>query len=816
MFLPEALRVLQDCELVPVAPRGKRPIADGWELGLSRAALSAIAQERPKANVGMLARHRPAVDIDITDEPCALAVQLAAELELGFAPVRIGHAPKRLLMYRTDTPFRKVKAFLRAPDGSTKNLAGKDWAVEVLGDGQFYVVEGIHPDTGGEFTWNVDRWWEQALPELDEHRARAFLDVLPAYLPQGWDVIKVTGSAQPALILDDDDDRALLALAQQPLDGWDEDRVILDIAPYIDLECHYDDWVKVGQALHHQFEGSDEGFDLWDKMFEESSKYKGPAYGRERWDSFGGYSGRRVTLATLIHETKAPRDAARVASSAATVAQLRARVEAATELATLEVEISRDARGVKMLEVDRESLAVAIRVRVRELGGAIGIGAVRGWLRPARVSRDIEMAAADAPEWAREWVFCANGDKFFSLRNKQLVTAFGFRALYNRHMPVDEDSGERARADTACLESWNMPVVDNLAYVPWAGQVFDMNGCRWANLYREDLVPEIGDAGDAAGLAAVGLMVDHARRMFPDDRERGIFLSWCAWQVQSPGVKVRWAPYLFGVEGDGKSFWAGMVGAAMGMVNVRSVTAKVLESPFTDWANGAALIVLEEMKQHGHNRFDVMNALKPLITNDIAEIHPKGRAPYMAPNTANYLLLSNYMDGAPVTDGDRRYMFLHSAIELDAARSMSSSGYFNRLFGALQAHPGAIRRWLLGYSLHPEFVVDGRAPDTQVRSIVLEAVKPELDSLVEDVIEDEFFGDTLVFSELVTALKLAGATLVSEKNVGASLGRLGYGFMGRQRRDGVRCRVWSRKKLSTQEISEFLSHQKGAVPLVAL
>jgi hypothetical protein len=222
------------------------------------------------------------------------------------------------------------------------------------------------------------------------------------------------------------------------------------------------------------------------------------------------------------------------------------------------------------------------------------------------------------------------------------------------------------------------------------------------------------------------------------------------------------------------------------------------------------------LKQHGHNRFDVMNALKPLITNDIAEIHPKGRAPYMAPNTANYLLLSNYMDGAPVTDGDRRYMFLHSAIELDAARSMSSGGYFNRLFGALQAHPGAIRRWLLGYSLHPEFVVDGRAPDTQVRSIVLEAVKPELDSLVEDVIEDDFFGDTLVFSELVTALKLAGATLVSEKNVGASLGRLGYGFMGRQRRGGARCRVWSRKKLSTQEISEFLSHQKGSVPLVAL
>lgn len=797
MFLPEALHTLRDYELVPVS--GKRPLAQGWEKGLPAQQLQQIAAQRPQANVGLLAKRWPAVDIDVTDTLCAEAVQLAAELELGSAPVRTGQAPKRLMVYRTSTPFKKIKAYLRAPDGSLKNADGKEWAVEVLGDGQFYVVEGTHPVTKQPFSWDVDRWWEQQLVEVSESAVRAFFDALPDYLPSGWEVIKVSGAAQPEA----DDDRALLALAQQPLDGWDEDRIILDIAPYIDIECHYDDWLKAGQALHHQFEGSDEGFDLWDKMFEESSKYNGSQYGRQRWDSFGAYGGRAVTLATLIHETKAPRDAARVAASALDLAQLRDRVTAAADLSTLEIEISRDARKIKMLEVDRESLAVAIRARVRELGGSIGIAAVRGWLRPARVERDIEMAAADAPDWAKEWVFCANGDKFFSLRNKQMVTAFGFRAHFNRMMPVDEDSGERARADVACLEAWNMPVVDNLAYVPWAGQVFEMNGSVWGNLYRDDLVPEADDRG---GQGVVDLVLQHASRMFPDDRERGIFLSWCAWQVQRPGVKVRWAPYLFGVEGDGKSFWASMIGSAMGMVNVRSVTAKVLESPFTDWATGAAVIVLEEMKQHGHNRFDVMNALKPLITNDVAEIHPKGRAPYMAPNTANYLLLSNYMDGAPVTDGDRRYMFLHSSIGLDDARAMSSGGYFTKLFGALQVSPGAIRGWLLGYSLHPEFSADGRAPDTTVRGAVLEAVKPELDSQVEDVIEDEHFDDTLVFSDLITALKLAGATMVSEKHVGAALGRLGYSFVGRHRRDGKRCRVWSKKKLSNKEVAEFLSH----------
>jgi hypothetical protein len=792
-------------ELVPVAPRGKRPLVDGWEAGVSAETLSRVAERHPNANVGILARWRPGVDIDVTDSDCADAIQLAAELELGFAPVRTGQAPKRLMVYRTGTPFRKMKLFLIDPSGSGRNADGKEYAVEVLGDGQFYVVEGIHP-TGAEFTWNVDNWWAEDLAEVTPEQVQAFFDALPSYLPPGWTVGRVSAGAVGG------EDDELLALAQQPLDGWDENRVIDDIVPYLDIECHYDDWLRVGQALHHQFEGSDEGFELWDQIFEGSSKYAGPDYGRVKWDSFGSYRGRSVTLATLILETRDARDAARAEQSRATVVSLRGRVAAATELADLEVEISREARGLQMLDLDREALAVAIRNRVTELGGSIPIATVRGWLRPARTAVASVQGATDAPDWASEWVFCANGDKFFSLKNKQMVTAFGFRAMHNRLMPVDPETGGRLRADVACLEQWEMPVVDNLAYVPWAGPVFDMNGCRWGNLYRDDLIPEVPVVLTAADAEAVKVLEEHARVMFPDERERGLMLSWCAWQVQNPGRKVRWAPYLFGVEGDGKSFWAALVGAAMGHVNVRSVTAKVLESSFTDWAVGAAVIVLEEMKQHGHNRFDVMNALKPLITNDVAEIHPKGRAPYMAPNTSNYLLLSNYMDGAPVTDGDRRYLFLRSAVGLDQVRAMDKGGYFGRLFGVLQTRPGVVRHWLLGYSLHPDFAADGRAPRTEIREAVVEAVKPELDCAVEDLLEDDKMGGTLVFADVLTGLKLRAVQFGSEKAVAAALGRLGYQFTARVRIGDCRARVWSKSLSGYSEaktwVSQYLVGQK--------
>jgi hypothetical protein len=802
MFLPEALQVLQDYELVPVAQADKFPIVKDWEKGVDQATLQSIARRTPKANVGVLARYRPAVDIDVTDQACAEAIELAASLELGPAPVRVGLAPKRLMMYRTDTPFRKMKVFLVDPDGSELGADGKEYAVEILGEGQQYVVGGVHP-SGKAYRWDSETWHEQG-EMISEQDAQRFIESLPIYLPEGWTVSKKRLARSSAA----DDDDGLLSLAQQPLEGWDVDRVVQEIAPYLDIECDYDDWLRVGQALHHQFDGSGEGFDLWDEIFEGSSKYNGRDYGIDKWNSFGKYSGQVTTLASLIFETKPERDKARVAASAASVASLRAKVSAATDLSQLEVDISREARGVKMLEVDRESLAVAIRDRVRELGGSIGLGAVRGWLKP---SRQIVVNNEDMPEWAREWVFCSNGDKFFSLRNKQMVTAFGFRAMYNRAMPVDVDTGERARSDVACLEQWDMQVVDNLAYVPWAGPVFDMHGSRWGNLYREDLIPEVPLELDEEDRRALETIQEHARLMFPDERERELLLSWCAWQVQKPGVKVRWAPYLFGLEGDGKTFWSTMVGAAMGHVNVRPVTAKVLESSFTDWAVGAAVIVLEEMKQHGHNRFDVMNALKPLITNDILEVHPKGRAPYVAPNTSNYLLLSNYMDGAPVTDGDRRYLFLRSGVGLEDVRRLDSSGYFGRLFAAIQDRPGAVRHWLLGYSLHPEFSPNGRAPLTKIREAVIEAVKSELESLIEDVIEDEGMGDTLVFSALVTALKMAGAPVFSDKNVSAVLARFGYRFAARVQLGGKRARVWSKENMTVEEAKDWFAAHIGVI-----
>lgn len=76
---------------------------------------------------------------------------------------------------------------------------------------------------------------------------------------------------------------------------------LLDDVPVSDL--HYDDWLRLGQALHHQLGGTEEGFQLWLKHTERSDKHDGRTATvrtmRMKWRSFGKYRGRPVTMATI-------------------------------------------------------------------------------------------------------------------------------------------------------------------------------------------------------------------------------------------------------------------------------------------------------------------------------------------------------------------------------------------------------------------------------------------------------------------------------------------------------------------------------------
>lgn len=203
-----------------------------------------------------------------------------------------------------------------------------------------------------------------------------------------WLIEKVWGESMSGLMLTGDAADLELALYRAPLEDWDIERVRDEIAPYLDLEMHYEDWIRVGQALYHQFDGDDEAFELWDEMFQDSSKYGGESYGRDRWKSFKTHRsfGRGpVTLASVIKMVKGKRDEVKRSERDKTMAALMDAVEDTTDPRDLQEKVAaKVANDGDLSDVEREQIAAAIQAKAKTLGVKLEIATVRGWVR-ARV-----------------------------------------------------------------------------------------------------------------------------------------------------------------------------------------------------------------------------------------------------------------------------------------------------------------------------------------------------------------------------------------------------------------------------------------------
>ena len=75
----------------------------------------------------------------------------------------------------------------------------------------------------------------------------------------------------------------------------------------LDPDMGRDDWIRVGMALHHECEGEDTGFDLWNDWSENGGKYPSEEALRAQWDSFTRRMGpgrRQITMASVLKMAK--------------------------------------------------------------------------------------------------------------------------------------------------------------------------------------------------------------------------------------------------------------------------------------------------------------------------------------------------------------------------------------------------------------------------------------------------------------------------------------------------------------------------------
>src|SRR5262249_51360908 len=179
----------------PLPLEGKAPRMPGWQQKFDTT--KDEIRLWPKTwhlarNTGVLAKFTPAIDIDITIEEAAEAVGALARERLeehGDIHVRCGKPPKRLIPLRTDEPFAKLSRVFIAPNGTEQKI-------EILGNGQQYVVDGIHPETRQPYRWHggdLHTIKREDLPYVRREDMEKFLDAAARLLVEEFDFRAVQG-----------------------------------------------------------------------------------------------------------------------------------------------------------------------------------------------------------------------------------------------------------------------------------------------------------------------------------------------------------------------------------------------------------------------------------------------------------------------------------------------------------------------------------------------------------------------------------------------------------------------------------------------
>lgn len=374
--------------------------------------------------------------------------------------------------------------------------------------------------------------------------------------------------------------------------------------------------------------------------------------------------------------------------------------------------------------------------------------------RPTQPPSGPVSAEAPAPEPTEGGGFCGIPEQMNLFKGCVYVSQGHFALIPGSGKPMKPDRfdvhyGGRAFALDATNEkvtkrAWEAftlnqafrpPIADELCFRPTKppGSIIVENGIRMANIWVP--VPVERKAGD------IGLFLNHLRLLLPNQHDRQVILSYMAAVVQHQGVKFSWAPLLQGVEGNGKSFLTECVESAVGSQYVHTPRADQISKNFNSWLFGKVLIAVEDVFV-AHDRVEVFEILKPMITAARQPVEPKGVDQAMVDVVANFLFNSNHVDGLRKTRNDRRIapLFCAQQQKADLDRDGLTGAYFTQLFTWYRRQGGraAVNEYLWTYEIPQGYnpATDSmRAPNTSSTEAAVSAGLGVIEQHVLEAIE---------------------------------------------------------------------------------
>jgi len=279
--------------IIPVVKGTKRPAIANWSRIKSTPEF--IESWDADASIGITTGEVVAIDIDCYDRDVTNAIVMYCDQHIGKGLRRIGRAPKGLLVFRTEENLKKlVSAKYSDREGNTN-------CIEVLGKGQQFVAFGIHPETQEAYRWPKacpQSTHFDDLPTINAEQINALFEYFDtSCAPSDWTRL---GYGLPATFSFPDAANDVLSIEHMKSTLDLSDEVINYHLDRVSAE-DYSQWILVGQALHHQFNGDDSGLEKWDLWSSKSANYKDSDECRDKWETFETiHDGGTVSFASVI------------------------------------------------------------------------------------------------------------------------------------------------------------------------------------------------------------------------------------------------------------------------------------------------------------------------------------------------------------------------------------------------------------------------------------------------------------------------------------------------------------------------------------
>ena len=505
-----------------------------------------------------------------------------------------------------------------------------------------------------------------------------------------------------------------------------------DALSHISADCSYHEWIEIAASLKHQFSPhqEDEAYEIFDEWSATGDKYASADETRAKWDS--------LRTSPVGREPKTIRSLLRMAVQAGWddervkhqgYSALVAWMGTAGNPTILLEQGVRKILATPQLSTTQEGMLLdQLKVHAKDrFQFRVSITDLRKDLQRLRDKAITEkpQEKKKTPPWANGLCFVTTTKEFYRPSNGEKYKPDSFNLKYARKLlptpksliaagiPVNEATLSKPIVEPTdyVLNYLQLPVFYDYAYAPQSPNemLFVHEKQKFVNTYA----PTYPESDDARAEQAGQLFQRHLANLVAEPEYRKTLTDFMAYQVQFPGRKVRWAVLVQGAEGAGKTYLAEVLKAVLGKRHVKTVDGTTITSGWNEWTFGYQMVVIEEVRVVGTNRFDIMNRLKPWIANDDVTLNEKFRSSRDTMNVTNYILFSNYHDCLALNGNDRRYFVIKSPMQHKSQVLALGKDYFTELFDFLTNHPGAMRAWLLNWQISEDFAPHGHAPRTK-------------------------------------------------------------------------------------------------------